>query len=130
MADSELPSQILPAFAGGPSIEAFDELQRILTVETNLVKPTKSDHRPWLTILALGDLACGIHSGNEDIKCVIFGNIRKRLFREIIWERIIEAQTNDATLKPYTVSEEQVVVEFRGIIFNIEYIESRELVNA
>lgn len=104
---------------GLPSIILFDEFRRVFTARTNLIKPSKNDHRPWISILPLGDLACDLQSEDRHIKCVALGNIRKELFVEISWERIMEAQTQDLTLRPYMVSEEQLVLELFGITFDM-----------
>jgi hypothetical protein len=108
---------------------AFDIFCQLLKGQAELAH--QRSHQPFLIILPLGDFACGLHSGSGDdvIECVAFGNIRKELFIEIIWERILNAG-DEVALKPYAVSGDQVVLEIDGFTFEMQYLECKTLVNS
>jgi hypothetical protein len=108
----------------------LEEFRQLLTGDVNRIMPSKESHRPWITVHALGVFALGLDYTGDECECVAFGSVRKELFPEIMWERILQAQSTDDSLRPYAVAQDKVILELKGVIFSLRYFECKELVYA
>lgn len=107
---------------------AYDELCKTLTADSYSVKHGNHANMPVILFFRMGNFACELSSRDEVLKCLAFGTIRKELFLEVVWQRIMEAQANGLKIDPFEVSERQILLDLSGFLFCVRYLESSDLV--
>lgn len=107
---------------------AYDKLCKTLTADPYQVEHGNHANRPAILIFPTGNFACELSSRNEVLKCLAFGTIRKELFLEVAWQRIVEAQASGLKIDPFEISERQLLLDVSGFLFCVRYLESSDLV--
>jgi hypothetical protein len=136
MANSKQLTRLLEQ-SGMPDREWWDEVEsayhdlcQILTEDVNTEKLSNRASRPLIVILPAGNHACKLSSRNEILKCVAFGTLRADLFVEVAWQNITRAQEKGSNIKAYAVSEKRSLLSLSGVSFNLQYIETPDLVRS
>ena len=107
---------------------AYDDLCKTLTADINAVEHGNHAYQPSISIFPVGNFACELSSQDEVLKCLAFGTIRKELFVEVAWQRIMEAQASGLKIDPFEISEKQLILGLSGLLFCVRYLESPDLV--